>query len=86
MIFLLLLIISCVVLYFRASLLLWTGAMLVFLLLWSRWGETGSAGLIFFWTLYLVMAVMLNFRGLRRKLMTRHILPIYQSHSQQLSS
>ncbi len=74
----LLLLIIGILFYFRMSLLVWTGTTLVLLLLWSRWGNSGVALLIIAWTIYLSVAIIFNFRGLRRKLITRHILPIYQ--------
>ncbi len=64
--------------YFRASLLIWSGALFVELLLWSRWGNNGVASLTTLWTLFLAFVIIFNFRGIRRKLITRHVLPIYQ--------
>ncbi|MCD6047370.1 MAG: fadE 2 [Gammaproteobacteria bacterium] len=78
MITLALLIIAGALFYFRVSLLVWSAVILVELLLWSKWGSASVATLCVIWTLFLVAGVILNFRGIRRKLITRHILPIYQ--------
>lgn len=64
--------------YFRASLLMWTSVLAVELLLWSKWGNASIFTLCFVWTLFLMFAIVFNFRGIRRKLITSHILPIYQ--------
>lgn len=72
-------IITCGVLfYFRARLSIWTGVLFAELLLLSRLSNQSVSGLIFLWTLFFLLAIIFNFRGLRRKLITEHILPIYQ--------
>ncbi|MFX5555284.1 hypothetical protein ABTE11_23660, partial [Acinetobacter baumannii] len=37
----------------------------------------GIASLVTVWTLFFVIAAIFNFRGIRRKLITQQILPIY---------
>lgn len=65
-------------LYRRASLRLFTLAVAIGLLLVSRLSQLSLAALIFWWTLFIAIGIVLHFRGLRRKLITRHLLLIYQ--------
>jgi acyl-CoA dehydrogenase len=86
MIFFMSIIVVGVLFYYRASLSICTGVLLVELLLLSRWGNSGVASFIILWTLFLIAAVCFNFRGLRRKLITQHILPIYQRMMPRMST
>ncbi len=72
-------------LYRRTSLRLWTSAGAIGLLLLSRLTSLSLATLIFWWTLFLAAALIFNFRGLRRKLITARILPLYQRLMPRLS-
>lgn len=74
-----------ILLYCRARLSICTGAAFVWLLLGSRLGNTSLVSLIFLWTLFFILASIFNFRGLRRKLITEHILPIYQKMMPKMS-
>lgn len=64
-------------LYRRASLRIWTLSGIIGLLLISRLSSHSLSVLIFWWTLFLASAICFNFRSLRRKLITRHLLPLY---------
>lgn len=72
-------------LYKQVSLLIWTAAGFVVLLLISRLTTLSVAALIFWWTLFLVMAIIFNGRGVRRKLISQHLLPLYRSKMPSLS-
>jgi acyl-CoA dehydrogenase len=74
----LLLITFGLLLYCRARLSVCTAAACAWLLLWSRFSKASIVSLIILWTCFFLLAVLFNLRGLRRKVITEHILPIYQ--------
>jgi acyl-CoA dehydrogenase len=64
--------------YQRASLSVWTISISILLSFQTYFGQTSIFGLIIVWAVFLVLAVLLNIRSLRRRLITSHILPIYR--------
>lgn len=58
---------------------------LIALLLISRLSSLSFAALVFWWTLFFIAALSFNFRGLRRKLISHHLLPLYLQRMPSLS-
>ncbi len=85
MITILCLVLIATLLYRRTSLRLWTVAGAIGLVLLSRLTSLSLAALIFWWTFFIAIALIFNFRGLRRKLITARILPIYRRIMPRLS-
>lgn len=64
--------------YIRANLTIWTISMAVVLIVMSRFSYAENIlGLVVGWTLFIILAVLLNFRGLRRSVITKRVLPIF---------
>lgn len=64
--------------YQQAPLRIWTLAGAVWLLLLSRLTSLSFLSLVVAWTVFLVIVIGLNFRGLRRKLISQYILAVYR--------
>lgn len=71
-------ILIAVLLYQQASLRIWTLVCGGCLLLLSALSHLSFPSLIGIWTLFFLVAILFNFRGLRRKLISQHLLPIYK--------
>jgi len=76
----------CVLAYKRAALSVWTIAILFFLLLVSQFSTLAPASKIILWVIYLLIAAPLNIRPLRRLLLTKQLLNIYQKVKPSLSA
>jgi acyl-CoA dehydrogenase len=63
--------------YFRAGLWIWTAASLV--LLWSVFYPIGSMLGLIVWTLFVVVALILNLPPLRRTILSRPLLGLFRS-------
>lgn len=72
--------------YFRASLLQWTGAILVYLLLVSFVSHAGPVSISILWILFILVAIPLNILPLRRKLISQPILKFYRQVMPAMSS
>ena len=64
--------------YVRAPLWIWTAAGALLLAIPTAASAAGTATLIVFWILYIVLALVFNLRPLRRGLITRHILRAFR--------
>lgn len=65
--------------YRRSSLWLWTGSILVYLLLLTFFSNAGVISLSLAWAVFLVLALPLNILPFRRQFITRPLLSIYRS-------
>lgn len=65
--------------YRRSSLWLWTGSILVYLLLLTFFSNAGLISLSIFWIIFLALAIPLNILPLRRRLISGPLLNIYRS-------
>lgn len=64
--------------YLRASLVVWSATILVYLLLITFVSHAGPVALTVFWLLYAITAIPLNILPLRRRLFSKPILNIYR--------
>lgn len=69
--------VAMVLLYHQASLLVWTIVAAFTLLFASQLSQSSMAVLTVWWALFLIIALLLNVRSLRRLLLTRHIFSLY---------
>lgn len=65
--------------YRRSSLWLWTGSILVYLLLLTFFSNAGLISLSVFWIVFLASAILLNVLPLRRQLISKPLLNLYRS-------
>ena len=64
--------------YHRASLIIWTLATAILLVLMTCLGEVSTCCLVFWWILFLIPAVFWNVLPLRRRFISRFILKFYK--------
>lgn len=78
MFFALTLIVVLALLFVRAKLWQWTTVTFIALLLYTKFSSVSFAWLCFVWMIFWIAAILLNLRGLRRSLITHHVLKIYR--------
>ncbi|MFU8832793.1 MAG: acyl-CoA dehydrogenase [Wenzhouxiangella sp.] len=71
--------------YFKTSITVWSVATAVVLLGFTIAGQPGWIILAIFWLLFLAVALPLNHRPWRRKLITSHVLRLFQTMTPQIS-
>lgn len=72
------LILFCTLAYQRASLIIWTGSLALFLVFITKFAGI-TVGLIIGWILFLILFIPLNVKTWRRRYISRHLLNFYRT-------
>lgn len=72
--------------YHRASLINWTIILTIYLLLFTSFHHMTVAGKIILWSVFIIIAAILNIRPLRRLLISRYLFKAFSRVSPSLSS